>query len=115
MQAAEAESTLAQLLTLAERTDTLAVSYSGGLHFVNGHDLRVREQFVAGLNGISRAAHRDAAQARAQADQRQQELAASERSRVAAKDRAEACERKLAQSRQVPMIDARRPIGTDLE
>jgi hypothetical protein len=115
VEAAQAEGTLAQLETLASRTQRLARDYSGRRDFGDGLELRQLGQFTAGLQGISAATRSDADQARFTADRKHQELALAERARAAVEDRANRQARSIA-SRSVPAaIGIRRGFGTGLE
>lgn len=115
LEAARAEGTLAQLEALAARTRAMADDYRGRTARSDGMELHQLGAFVAGLTGISATTQSDAAQARQVADRRQQELALAERSRAAVEDRARAGLRALEQKRQMPVLGARRAVGTDLE
>ncbi len=115
LEAAQAESTLTQLEALAARTAAMAGDYRGRTTLRDGLELRQLSQFVAGLSGISATTLGDAAQARAMADRKQQDLALAERRRAAVEDRAKAGERALAQRLQTPVLGSRRAVGTGLE
>jgi hypothetical protein len=114
-EAAEAEGTLAQLMALASRTATMIDDYRGRTVLTDGYELRQQGQFLAGISGISWAALGDAAQARATADRKQQELALAERRRAAAQDRAKLEALMLDRQRQSPALGSRRAVGTVLE
>ena len=113
--AAQAEGTLTQLEALAARTGAIADDYRGRTGLSDGLELRQLGSFVVGLGGITSATRNDAAQARAVADHKQQELALAERRRAAVEDRAQAGERALAQRQSHPASAARKQIGTGLE
>lgn len=113
--AAEAERHLAQLTALAERTASLAADYRTRGDCRIGADFRQLQAFASGIAAIGAATARDAARARAEADQRQQELARTERSRAAVADRAAAEARDLTRARQHPSLGTRRALGTALE
>ncbi len=115
LEAAQAEGTLTQLEALAARTGAMADDYRGRTGFSDGLELRQQGGFVAGLGVITAATQGDAAQARALADHKQQELALAERRRAAVEDRAKAGQRALAQRSVRPVLGGRRPVGTDLE
>jgi hypothetical protein len=116
-EAAQAEGTLAQLSALADRTAALAEHYRQRTDPADALGLAQQHAVLAGLTGISTTTRGDAAQARALADRKQEELALAERRRAAVEDRAEAERRRLAQRRVGPALGARRtgPIGTGLE
>lgn len=114
-EASEAEGTLAQLMALASRTATMIDDYRGRRVLTDGYELRQQGQFLAGISGISSAALGDAAQARATADRKQQELAQAERRRAAVEDRATLEAQALDRQRQSPALGSRRAVGTVLE
>ena len=114
-EAAQAEGTLAQLETLASRTQRLALDYSGRQDLGDGLELRQLGQFTAGLQGISAATRSDADQARCAADRKHQALALAERSRAAAEDRASKQARSIASRSAPAAIGSRRGFGTGLE
>lgn len=113
-EAAEAESTLAQIEALIDRTRAMRDDYRTARP-VDGLALRQIGQFVAGLSGITAATTGNAAQARALADRKQADLAAAERRRAAVEDRATESQRQLARREQSPALGARRATGTGLE
>lgn len=113
--AAQAEGTLTQLEALAARTGAMADDYRGRTGLSDGLELRQLGSFVVGLGGITAATRNDAAQARAVADHKQQELALAERRRAAVEDRAKAGTRALVLRQQQPVLSGRRAVGTDLE
>lgn len=114
-EAAQAEGTLSQLKALADKTRAMADDYRTRSALHDGQDLRQLGLFVAGLTGISAMTTRDAAQAQALADRKQEELALAERRRAAVEDRAIAGQRALTQRLASPVLTARRPVGTVLE
>ncbi len=114
-EAAQAEGTLAQLRALADKTRALADDYRARNTQHDGQDLRQLGLFVAGLTDISATTMRDAAQAQALADRKQEELALAERRRAAVEDRAKAGQRALALRLASPALSARRAVGTGLE
>lgn len=87
-EAARAESTLAQLTTLAERTRALTQDYSTRTDMADGADLSRMVRFVAGLQGIATTTDADRQRAHTLADKRQAELATAERRRAAVEERA---------------------------
>ena len=113
--AAQAEGTLSQLEALAARTGAMADDYRGRTGPSDGLALRQLSSFVSGLGGITSATRGEAVQARAVADHKQQELAQAERRRAAVEDRARAGALALAQRAALPVLGARRAVGTDLE
>lgn len=113
--AARAEGTLAQLEALAERTRKMVDDYQDHTRMSDGLELRQIGQFVSGLIGISATTSGDAAQARALADRKQEELALAERRRAAVEDRAQAAARAIEQRRAPQSLGARRAVGTGLE
>lgn len=114
-QSAEAEGTLAQLRALAERTQDMAQAYRRRTGPGSGHDMRQVADFVAGLSAIETATRGDAERARALADHRQLELAAAERRRAAAEERARDQAQRVAKARQPQILGGRRRVGTGLE
>lgn len=115
VQSAEAEGTLAQLRALADRTQDLAQAYRDRAAPGSGHDMRQVAGFVAGLSAVETATRGDAERARVLADHRQIELAAAERRRAAAEDRARDQAQRIANARQPQALGGRRPVGTGLE
>lgn len=115
LEAAQAEGALGQLRALAERTRTMADDYRARTIEADGLALRQLAVFAAGLAGVSATTHRDAEQAQALADRKQEELALAERRRAAVEDRALAGKRALDARLQSPPLGARRQIGTELE
>lgn len=114
-EAAQAEGTLSQLKALANKTRAMADDYRTRSALHDGQELRQLGLFVAGLTGISATTMRDAAQAQALADRKQEELALAERRRAAVEDRAIAGQRALTQRLASPVLTARRTVGTVLE
>lgn len=113
--AAEAESTLAQLQALAQRTGRLAADYEGRCDAADGVALQQLIRFVGGLQGISAATRGDAEQARELADRMQAELATAERRRAAVEQRTAREEFRLAARAMPVSLSARRGFGTGLE
>lgn len=114
-EAAAAEGTLAQLKALADKTRAMADDYRTRSALHDGQDLRQLGLFVAGLTAVSTTTLRDAAQAQALADRKQEELALAERRRAAVEDRAKAGQRALDLRQASPALSARRAVGTVLE
>lgn len=114
-EAAEAESTLAQLQALSERTEKLAAAYAGPQEAATGWSLRQWGSFAAGLRTVHAATLRDAEFARGVADAKLQALGKAERSRQAVEDRAERQAQSMVRDRNQPQIGARRKSGTGLE
>lgn len=114
-EAAEAESTLAQLTALSERTQQLAGTYAGRSDLRDGLALVQLQRFVAGLDGITASTRSDAVQAQASADAKQLALAQAERRRSAVEARAGAQARLIAAQRQPDVVGARRASGTAFE
>jgi hypothetical protein len=112
--AAEAESTLAQLEALAERTDQLAGTYAGR-KLGDGLALAQLQRFVAGLGGITATTRADAVRARASADAKQIALGQAERRRSAVEARAGVQAKRIAAQREPCTPGARRGTGTGLE
>ena len=113
--AARAESTLAQLEALAMRTRRMADEYRARTDFRDGLELRQLGQFVSGLNAITATTSGDAVNAKALADRKQRELAQAERSSAAVEDRAKAGAAARARRSQPQALGARKAVGTPLE
>lgn len=86
-EAAEAESTLAQLEALALRTGDLVSAYGVRSDTSDGAALHRLSAFREGLRGVSHSTHADAGRARALADDKLTQLAEAERRRQAVGDR----------------------------
>ncbi|MCB2076677.1 MAG: hypothetical protein KDE55_03155 [Novosphingobium sp.] len=114
-EAAEAESTLAQLEALAERTRRLAAEYAARNETPDGAALIQIGRFAAGLQHIHETTTRDSVRARQVADGKLAELSAAERRRAVVEDRAVATARSLASSRDLPSLAAMKRFGTGLE
>ncbi len=114
-EAAQAESTLAQLEALAKRTGQLVSDYGRRSEAQDGAALQQLTRFTRSLQGISQSTARDAAQARGLADGKFAVLAAAERSRAAVEERADAQARVIAKASDEPATGSRRPVGTGLE
>jgi hypothetical protein len=110
-----AESALAQLNALTERTLSLAGEYAARNDAFDGYDLRQTGRFAAGLCQIAHSAGLDASTAQERADIKLAELAAAERRRAAVEQRLETEQRQLAKKGEIRVIGARRKIGTELE
>lgn len=110
-EAAQAESTFAQLQALAARCGNLAAAYNGCADAQDGADLRRLVVFAAGLQTVCRNTSADAARAQALADLRQRELASAERRRAAVEDHAAAVSRAITAGARAPMLSARRKEG----
>lgn len=115
IEAAEAEGTLARLLALAGRTTDLADSYAGRADAHDAFELQQLLRFAQGLDQVARATRADSARAQELADRRQAELATAERRRAVVEERAQATARIMATRRQVPVLAARRAVGTELD
>lgn len=114
-EAAEAESTLAQLRALVERTQGLAAGYANRREVPDGASLRQLGRFVAELGALNNRTMRDAETAKNIADAKLAELASAERRRAAVEDRADRQAREIARHAQPPVVHARRSFGTDLD
>lgn len=114
-EAAQAESTLAQLRSLSERTRRLAEGYSARRDANDGAALHQVGRFVSGLQTLTRTTEGDALRARSIADAKQQQLLEAERRRAAIEDRATAQARVVASKAQQPVLGARRGSGTEIE
>ena len=104
-EAAQAESTLAQLEALSERSRLLAAEYAARGEARDGAALGQSGRFAGALQDVAMATVSDASQARALADAKLAVLAEAERRRSAVEDRIVARLRALA----------RRTVGTGLE
>ncbi|KPF90052.1 hypothetical protein IP81_15895 [Novosphingobium sp. AAP83] len=116
-EAGKAESTLAQLQGLVDRTARLSAEYAARTDMPDAHALQQLRQFVAGLDRITTGTRADAANAKVIADTKAQEAAAAERKRAAVEERAEAQARLIAQkiaNAQTP-LGKRKATGTGLE
>ncbi len=113
--AAQAEGTLAQLVALADRADGLATHYATRDDAPDALALQQLVRFARGLRQVSDTTRSDAGQARAVANRKQADLAQAERRRAAVAERAVREARAAASRRVVPIIGARRAVGTGLE
>lgn len=114
-EAAEAESTLAQLDILAARTGQLIGSYAARTDAADAGALRLLTSFRTNLAGVGEATRTDASRARALADSKLASLAAAERSRQAVEDRAKSAADAIDQAASPVAQGARRSLGTGLE
>ncbi len=114
-EAAEAESTLAQLETLAARTGQLIGSYAARTDATDAGALRLLASFRTNLAGVGEATRADAQRARTFADTKLASLAAAERSRQAVEDRAKSTAEAIDQAASPVAQGARRSLGTGLE
>lgn len=115
LEAAEAESTLARLMLLADRTAGLAASYAARGDAADGAALRQLVRFREGLDEVRRGTSADVASARTHADGKSRALSEAERQRQAVEDRRVAGERALAASANAPSPTGARRFGTGLE
>lgn len=118
-EAAKAETTLAQMITLEMRTAALITAYSARRDASEAAELQRMQQFVGGLTRIADTTAGDLARARSQADARAAEAAEAERRRAAVEDRVSATQqriaRKAAESVTPAAAAAKSPVGTALE
>ena len=114
-EAAQAESTLAQLRALSQRTRSLATDYATRREAGDGASLHHLGKFVSGLQAISRTTEGDARRAQSIADAKMVLLTEAERRRAATAERAELQEKMIAKAAQVPVLGGRKPSGTGLE
>ncbi|EJL27082.1 hypothetical protein [Novosphingobium sp. AP12] len=114
-EAAQAESTLAQLKMLSDRTRGLASGYAARRDASDGAALHHVSRFVGGLQALTRTTDGDALRAQSIADAKQQALVEAERRRAAIEDRADLQARRIASKGQPPVLTSRRTNGTELE
>ena len=115
-EAAEAESTLAQLRTLRDRTGRLVADYGARRgSSVDGAGLRHLPGFIDGLGAITRSTQADAQRAEAIADAKLRMLGEAERRRSAVEERARLQERLIARAGESPALGSRKQSGTGLE
>lgn len=114
-ESARAEGTLAQLLSLAHRTDTLISEYAARRDMPDGQSLQLITSFRQGLAGVARSTLADAERARNIADIKLQHLSEAERRRQAVEDRATAESKALSSQGQQAPLTARKALGTKLE
>jgi len=114
-EAAQAESTLAQLRTLSDRTRRLAADYAGRREAGDGLALHHVGRFIGGLQSLSRTTDGDALRAQSIADAKQQLLVEAERRRSAIEDRVGAQLRRIAKAGELPVLGGRKATGTGLE
>jgi hypothetical protein len=115
LEAAQAESTLSKLQALADRTAQLAGDYAGHGGASDGWALRQWRTFSGSLQRVHESTLSDAARARDLADSKMIELARAERRRAAVEERAGRQASDIARGSQLPVLGARRPVGTDRE
>ena len=113
--AAEAESTLTQLQSLAERTRRLAGDYAARGGAPDGAALRQIVSFATGLRDIHAKTSDDADRARTHADGKLAALGEAERRRAVVEERAAATARLIGRGRDAPALGTRRGFGTGLE
>jgi hypothetical protein len=114
-ESAQAEGTLAQLESLAERTRAMADEYAARQEMRDGAAFRQLGSFTAGLRGISHNTANDAAAARRIADAKMQALSQAERRRAVVEERAEKQAKVIAKGSETPVLGSRRKFGTGLE
>jgi len=114
-EAAQAESTLAQLRGLSERTRRIASDYAGRREASDGAALHRVGRFVGGLQALTRTTDGDALRAQAIADAKQQLLATAERRRAAIEERIALQAQRIAMAGEQPALSSRRRSGTGLE
>ncbi|WP_298288196.1 hypothetical protein [Novosphingobium sp.] len=118
-EAAKAETTLAQVITLEARTAALITAYAARRDAIDGGELQRMQQFIAGLTRIADTTAGDLARARSHADARAAEAAEAERRRAAVEDRVSATQqriaRKAAESATPAAAAAKGAVGTALE
>ena len=114
-EAARAESTLSQLLALAQRTRGLAADYTVKDSITDGGTLRQVVEFAGGLQNIAARTSGDADTARIAADARLADLATAERRRAAVEERAELQARRIAARDENPALGTRKALGTGLD
>lgn len=103
--AARAEGTLSQLLTLAERTRALATDYTVQEGETNSAALRRLMDFAGGLQNIVTSTSGDAETARRVADDKFVQLASAERRRAVAEERAQHQARTIAKTKNEIALD----------
>lgn len=114
-EAAQAESTLAQLEALAERSRSLAADYAARSEATDGAALKHLGSFTGGLRGIAANATSDAARARDIADGKLTALGLAERRRAAVEERAVKQQKAIAKRGNEPVLGNRKGFGTDLD
>jgi hypothetical protein len=114
-EAAQAETVLAQLQALAEKTRVMAAEYAGRSTSPDGADLSQIGRFALGLQGISTNTANDAAGARRMADAKMIALSQAERRRAVVEDRAARQARVIAKGSDAPVLTARKGFGTTLD
>lgn len=116
-EAAQAESTLTQLQTLATRTRAMADGYARRADPEDALQLSSILTFSHSLQAISGKVSADVVVAKAYADRMSQDVAAAERRRVTAQDRANQHEAAMSRSAAARDLDiiGRRGFGTKFE
>lgn len=114
-EAAQAESTLAQLEALAERTRKLVSDYAGRTEARDAAALQQIGRFTSGLRGIYDTTSTDAVRARGFADNKLANLGVAERRRAAVEERADKQARVIASKGEAPALGKRKGFGTGLE
>ena len=109
--AARAEGTLSQLLTLAERTRTLATDYAVQEGETNSAALRRLTDFACGLQNIAASTSGDAETARRVADDKFIQLASAERRRAVVEERAQRQARSVAKAEDENDLDLGRQLA----
>jgi len=115
IEAAQAESALAQLESLAERTRRLAAEYAARGATPDGAALAGLMRFADGMQAIHARTSDDAARARLHADGKMAELGEAERRRAVVEERAQATARVIARGVAAPILGGRKALGTPLE
>lgn len=114
-EAAEAESTLAQLRNLADRTAALAQAYDQPTAQPDAARLSSALGFRSGLIAIRTQALADQARAQTTADSLQGALAQAERRRALVQDRVDALAKVIASAGSHAPAGASRRTGTELD
>lgn len=116
-EAARAEQTLAQVVSLEARTAALIEAYRLRRDARTGQDLRQSRQFVSGLARIADQTAADLVRAREAADARAAQAAEAERRRAAVDERIEGTRRRIARKAEGTAHPAKpaSPLGTALE
>ncbi|MBS7671334.1 hypothetical protein [Croceicoccus gelatinilyticus] len=101
-QAAAAEGTLGQLLSLRDRTRTIAGSYDPQGLCVQGGDLRVLGSFLGGMHRLTQQTEDDIVTARSVADARQADLVSAEKRQSVVTDKIDEVVRGLRKEKAEP-------------
>lgn len=109
--AARAEGTLSQLLTLADRTRALATDYAVREGETDSAALRHLTDFASGLQDIAASTSGDAETARRVADDKFVQLASAERRRAAVEQRAQRQARSIAKAKDEADLDPGRQLA----